>query len=125
MASSQLSLMEEIMDDELPLAGAIEALRIELTEAIAQGDGRWLKFAPSPIELTLEAVVKREANGKIGWKLLGLGGSAGKEHTQTLKMTLTPLVKSQQGGYTSEIAIASQMTDEPVIGTRPLETSSD
>jgi hypothetical protein len=56
------------------LADAIEALRAALTEAIDQGRAASMQFRVEPIELTLQAVVTKDASGKIGWGALGVGG---------------------------------------------------
>src|SRR3954466_7903629 len=50
-----------------------------------------MRFGVGPVELEMQAVVTKEANGKVGWKIVELGGSAGKESTQSVKLTLTPV----------------------------------
>src|SRR5688500_14640318 len=76
-------------DAVVGLAAAIEALRTELSGAMAAGGGQGMQFALEPIELTVQAVVTNEGNGKIGWKILEFGGSHESAVTQTLKLTLT------------------------------------
>ena len=39
------------------LANAIEALRTELMDALAQGQSRGMRFQLEPVELTVQAVV--------------------------------------------------------------------
>ena len=34
-----------------------------------------MQFSVEPIELTAQVAVTKEADGKIGWSLLGVGGS--------------------------------------------------
>jgi hypothetical protein len=76
------------------LASAVEALRRELAEALEAGRGQDIQFGLEPIELTVQAAVSREANGKIGWKILGLGGSYESARTQTLTLRLTPMLRT-------------------------------
>lgn len=88
------------------LATAIEALRAELTDAMDQGRNKPMQFGMEPIELTVQAAVTKEANGKIGWSVLGLGGSYAAAATQTLKLRLTPTWKAPDGTLTTDFTIA-------------------
>jgi hypothetical protein len=99
------------------LSEAIEALRAELTKAIAEGADREMQFALDPIELTVQAVVTKGANGRIGWKVLELGGSVEAASTQTLTLKLTPVWKAAHGTLTRDFTIASAAT--PADVTRP------
>jgi hypothetical protein len=89
------------------LADAIEALRDELTEAIARGTGKPMRFSLDPIDLTVQAVITREVNGKIGWKVLEAGGSYEAARTQTLTLRLSPLWTTEDGTLTADFSIAS------------------
>ena len=96
------------MDSPLvDLADAIEALRDGLTEAIARGENKSMRFALEPIELDLQAVVTKDANGRIGWSVLGVGGKYETARTQTVTLKLTPWWKKEDGTLTSDFAIAS------------------
>ena len=75
----------------LGLAESIEALRSELSTAMTAGASKQMRFSLEPIELTLEVAISKDANGKIGWSVLGLGSSYTSGTTQTLKLTLTPV----------------------------------
>jgi hypothetical protein len=86
--------MDEV---RIGLAAAIEALRTELAEALDAGKDQDIQFGLEPVELTVQAAVTKEANGKIGWKVLGLGGSYESAQTQTLTMRLTPMLKTESG----------------------------
>lgn len=66
------------------LAEAVESLRAELMTAVEAGRGQPMQFSVEPIELTAQVAVTKEAEGKIGWNLLGMGGSYGAANTQTL-----------------------------------------
>lgn len=89
------------------LADAIEALRDELTEAIIRGEGKSMQFALEPIELTLQTVVTKDANGRIGWSVLGVGGKYETARTQTVALKLSPWWRKQDGTLTSDFVIAS------------------
>jgi hypothetical protein len=94
-------------DAVVGLAAAIEALRTELSGALAAGGGQGMQFALEPIELTVQVVVTNEGNGKIGWKILEFGGSHESEVTQTLKLTLAPVWKRPDGTLVRDFTIAS------------------
>jgi hypothetical protein len=89
------------------LAAAIEALRTELSGAMAAGHGQGMQFVLEPIELTVQAAVTDEGNGKIGWKIVEFGGSRESAVTQTLKMILTPVWKRPDGTLVRDFTIAS------------------
>jgi hypothetical protein len=89
------------------LADALEALRIEMASAIEGGRTSRMRFTLAPIELTVQVVVEKEANGKIGWKILEVGGSYGSTITQTLKLTLTPAWIGDDGAWTSSPLVGS------------------
>jgi Trypsin-co-occurring domain 2 len=88
------------------LSAAIEALRAELTDALAQARDQGMRFRLDPIELTVQAVVTKEANGKIGWSILGLGGSYESAVTQSLKLRLTPIWQGPDGTQVDDFTIA-------------------
>jgi hypothetical protein len=103
-------------DTPVGLADAIAALRQELLAAIDEGKGSRMQFRLAPVELSLQVTVSREAEGKIGWKVLGLGGALSSAATQTLKLTLEPVWRKEDGSYVSDFAIASQDDRMPRIG---------
>src|SRR5262245_42959582 len=90
------------------VAAAIEPLRAALTDAIDQGRGERMRFQVEPIELTLQAVVTKDAEGKIGWGALGVGGSYESARTQTLTLKLRPVWKTDDGRDVTEVIIAGQ-----------------
>lgn len=99
---------------DLGLAEAVEALRAELVDGINRGRNEWMRFGLSPIELTLQAVVTKDAHGQIGWKILEFGAKYEKETTQTVKLTLTPSWRTPDGRVTTDFTIAG---DVPAGGT--------
>lgn len=87
------------------LAEAIEALREQLMDAADRGRDQPMQFRTEPVELTVQAAVTKEANGKIGWAVLGLGGGYESAVTQTLTLRLTPLWRVDDGTLTSDFTI--------------------
>jgi hypothetical protein len=80
----------------LGLAVAVQALRKEIQGAMLAGDSEQVRFELAPIELTLQAVVTKGADGKIGWKILEFGAKYESAVTQTVKLTLNPMVTAAQ-----------------------------
>ena len=72
------------------LSDAIEALRVELTHAVGLSRGARMRFTLEPVELTVQAVVTKEGDGRLGWKVLSIGGSYESARTQTVTLRLTP-----------------------------------
>lgn len=105
------------------LADAIAALREELLAAMDEGRDAPMRFRLEPVELSLQVGVTKEAGGKIGWKVLGLGGSYSSAVTQTLALRLAPVWRQDDGSYTGDFAIADQATGSPHFGPRDSETS--
>lgn len=105
-------------NNELPLTDAIQSLRAELTAvADAAGNDETFMFALGPIELTLEVSVTKSADGRIGWSVLGVGGSRGATSLQTIKLQLIPSRRTQDGTYSTKFEISSVMDDEPSFGS--------
>jgi hypothetical protein len=102
------------------LADAIEALRAELTEAIDRGRSQGMQFRVEPIELTLQAVVTKDANGKIGWGALGVGASYESASTQTLKLQLQPVWRMRDGSLVTDFTVTDQSAVPQHFGPRPL-----
>lgn len=98
----------ESLPGAVGLARAIQALRDELTEAISQAPPRGVRFGLGSIEVTVEAAVTKNFGGNIGikWWLLDAGGEVSREKvvTQTLKLTLDPvLVQENPGTHQVEV----------------------
>ncbi len=104
------------MDAIVGLADAIEALRAELSAAMAAGSESDMRFRLDPIELTLQVVITRDGHGKIGWKILEFGASYDKALTQTLTVKLTPLWKTSEGTLVEDFTIASLLASDDHFG---------
>jgi hypothetical protein len=96
-----------VAGSELGLAEVIEALRAELMAAIDAGKAEPLQFKLDPVEVTVQTVVTKEANGKIGWKVLEFGGKGSAADTQTLSLRLTPVWRKSDGTLVSDFTISS------------------
>jgi Trypsin-co-occurring domain 2 len=93
-------------------------LREELVEAVDVGEDANLRFRLAPIELTLQVAVTREAEGKIGWKVLGLGGSYESATTQVIKLKLEPTWRDVDGSYTTDFVVSDQAQQPASFGPR-------
>jgi len=98
------------------LAEAVESLRAELMRAVKAGWDQPMQFSVEPIELTAQVAVTKDANGKIGWNLLGIGGSLESASTQTLTLRLAPVWKKPDGTLERDFTIASAGPADDVIG---------
>ena len=54
----------------------MESLRAELMKAVEAGKDQPMQFSVEPVELTAQVAVTKEADGKIGWSLLGIDRTA-------------------------------------------------
>jgi len=106
------------VDAVVGLADAIRALRQELMEAIAEGEGMPMQFRLAPIELSLQIAVTKEAQGKIGWHILALGGSYESATTQMLKLRLDPVRVGEDGSVSNDFTISDQAEQAPRVGPR-------
>ncbi|WP_406031870.1 hypothetical protein OG801_25535 [Nocardioides sp. NBC_00163] len=77
--------------DGIGLSQAIETLRQELSDAQASGREGELRFELGTVDLELSVAMTKDANGKVGWRILEAGGSIGTERTQTIRLSLKPL----------------------------------
>jgi hypothetical protein len=119
-ANESASLRREMMVEGaraiVGLAEAVESLRAELMKAVEAGNGQPMQFSVEPIELTAQVAVTKEADGKIGWNLLGVGGSYESASTQTLTLRLAPVWKKPDGTLEKDFTIASAGLAGDVIG---------
>jgi hypothetical protein len=113
-----------VPDNITGLADAIDALRAELNDAMARGEGAGVRFRVKPVELTVQAVVTKGVDGRIGWSVLGIGGKLESASTQILKLELEPVVKTETGTYTTDFSVADQSDEEQHFGPRT-DTTSD
>jgi hypothetical protein len=97
---------------EVGLAAALDALREELESAWSASQGRQVRFRASAVTMTVETVARldKDGSGKIRWWLVEAGGGvkSGSERTQTLTLTLTPLLYDEAGKLVPLDITASQ-----------------
>lgn len=109
----------------LDLAAAIEGLRAGLTQAMDAGAGEGVHFDVESIELTVQAVLTDEGHGRVGWKVLDVGGSREVANTQSLRLSLVPVwVSRSDGSVKRHPLIAGQVPGgPPTIPGTPLAGS--
>ena len=103
------------------LADAIEGLRRDLMDAVVRSQGSRMQFSVEPIELTVQAVVTKDADARIGWSILGAGAKYERARTQSLTLKLTPLWKTDEGTLTTDFTIASTATPDDTIASHGLD----
>lgn len=99
------------MADDDALAGlsdAIEALRAELSASVARGAGKPIQFELEAIELTVQAVVTKAAEGGLSWKILKAGVSRQRADTHTVRLTVRPVWQKPDGQIVRDFTIASE-----------------
>jgi Trypsin-co-occurring domain 2 len=83
------------MDEQVELADAIAALRVQLSDALRAGRDEDVRFRLGPVELEFALTVRRDVHGEGGIKfwVISLGAGAGTSHdtVHRVKLTLQPL----------------------------------
>ena len=99
----------------MEVAEAIADLREQIIAAKVAGIEKDIKFTVRTVELEMQLVLTTEANaqGKLGWGVLSLGGGAKATNAQTHKLKLTLELASAEGGPAPPIADES---GRPKIG---------
>jgi hypothetical protein len=89
---------DEAPKSAIPLAKAIQDLRNELLQAVAEGEGKELRFKLDPVELELSLgmTYKGGANAGVKFWVLDLGAKGDLERATThkLKLKLNPVDKN-------------------------------
>lgn len=78
------------------LADAVQALRAELTTAMAEGPAESLRFELGPVEMEFLLEVHPERGSKAGLRLGVVSGSVSPGSTHRVTLSLTP--KGDPGG---------------------------
>lgn len=88
----------DLAKSAIPLAKAIQDLRSELLQAVAEGGGKELRFKLEPIELELNLGMTYNggANANVKFWVLEIGAKVDAESTTThkLKLKLNPVDKN-------------------------------
>lgn len=106
------------MDDRVAagLADTIKALRAELNEAMAREKDEPLRFALGEVTLDMQLAITKDADADFGvrfWVLsLGAKGSAAREATHRVTLSLQPVVANADGTLRPAL-IADNVRAEP------------
>lgn len=97
----------------LNLADAIEGLRGELASAIEKGNAQRARMrfrVTEPVVLEVQAVATRVGQGKVGWKVVEVGGSYTAANTHKITVQLTPeWWDGKKGEYTQDFLISATL----------------
>jgi hypothetical protein len=95
------------------LAETIEALRAELTAAMAQGSGKPLQFELGQVDVELSLAIIREGSGDGGLRFgvvsFGAAGKLASDTTHRLSLTLNPV--APRGEH--PVRVTADVDDEP------------
>lgn len=96
------------------IADAIDALRKDLTEAVARGDGQDLRFKVDGVDVELTVACEVGGNNKASFHVLGigaeLGGKLGTTMTHKVKLSLKP---ADRDGVVRETLIHDTVSTRP------------
>jgi hypothetical protein len=89
---------DTIKVSDIPLAKLIKDLRVQLLDAISEGEGEDLHFKLDPVELELSVGMTLEASGGVQFWVLAKGQvELAGSHSHKLKLRLTPIDKYGKG----------------------------
>ena len=98
------------------LADTIKALRAELTDAMAGGEGTELRFALGAVTLDVALAITKDAGGKfgVGFGVLSVGAKGGlsSETTNRLTVSLQPVLVAADG-VTRQALIGDKVPGQP------------
>lgn len=99
----------------IELAEMIRELREQLTAALADGDGKLVRFELGPVEVEASVAVTREAGGEAKVRLwvvdAGANGKYAHAETQRITLTLTPKEVPPDGSVPRTVLIAGDEVD--------------
>ncbi|MEU9476767.1 trypco2 family protein [Streptomyces sp. NPDC048191] len=100
----------------IELSDMIRELRGQLTTALADGDGRLVRFELGPVEVEATVAVTREAGADTKVRLWVVDASANDKYsqaqTQRIKLTLTPKAVPVDGAPVRPVLIAGGEVDD-------------
>lgn len=120
----------------MPLSEALAGLRNELMQAFwasqfpysVGGAPVWLRFRPAPVELTLQvqATTGGKANGGVKWWLVTAGGEVSRQaaSTQTLKLTLEPVLFDHNGSPVEALIDAAEVEGPDCVSDVALDAAN-
>lgn len=101
---------------ELTLADAIMSLRLELQQAMQDGDGEPLRFALGPVqlELTIAAASSAGGGGKLGlWRVVTVEGKGERSSSSTNRLTLTLTPRMDGVPPEADVIIGQDLPQRP------------
>lgn len=101
------------MNNGIDIADAIEALREDLTVAMYKGRYQRMRFRLDPVVVELRAVVATGGEGKVGWKVLEVGGARSREATHTVTLKLIPEWREADETYTTDFRVSGELPLTP------------
>ncbi len=87
------------MSDAVPLDQFIQDLRAQLEAAIMHRPKKGLHFEVGEIELELQLTQEKKTDGKLAFKVLGIGASKGQSVGHVVRLKLNPKVTDPEGFY--------------------------
>jgi len=103
------------MSKTFGLTEIIKTLRSDISEAIRSGEGHGIQFELNQIEIELQTVIETGGDGKIEFKVLGVGAEVGGNLSQTkthsIKLNLTA-INHKTGTDNSGTILLSDEVDE-------------
>jgi hypothetical protein len=105
------------------LSAAVDALRAERARTWEGAQSETVRFKPTAVEVTLEVAVTSagKAHGGVKWWLVDAGAEVSRQSvaTQTVKMTLEPVVFTESGQRAPEVYIDAVRESSPLHTTEP------
>ena len=105
-----------VSGDDIGIADAIESLREALTAAIEKGDQQKQRMRfrlQEPVVLELQAAWTKDAHGKLGWKVVELGGSYTSANTHKVTLELHPEWWDEPSGqYKTDFRISADLPSQ-------------
>lgn len=110
--------MTDVNKSRCQLVEVISSLREDIAEAIAEGDGKDVKFDVGEIEVELKASITRsdetDIGGKLSFTIFGIGGETGgsqkeqkaSENAHVIKLKLEPKIKNLETGEYDDVTMS-------------------
>ncbi len=89
------------MSDAVSLDQFIQDLRAQLEAAIMHRPKKGLHFEVGEIELELQLSQEKKTDGKLAFKVLGIGASKGQSVGHVVRLKLNPKVTDPEGSNQS------------------------
>lgn len=108
--------MADELEFDVPLSGAIDALRREVVEAIEHAAGQEIRFELGPVEMEFNVQVSRETgrDREIKFWLVAIGDRTDRSSmtSHTIRLALTPVTSGSDGARTG-VEVGSKQAQRP------------